>query len=87
MSVAVQEHLEVQKDDQEEAEDFEPIDKLEQLGINKGDIKKAKEGGCHTCQSLLMNTKKHLAAIKGLSEAKLEKMLEAARKLVPQMGW
>lgn len=31
-------------------EDFEPIDKLEQLGINRGDIKKAKDGGVHTCQ-------------------------------------
>lgn len=28
-----------------------------------------------------------LNQIKGLSEAKIDKMLEAARKLVPTMGW
>ncbi|GMH42002.1 hypothetical protein BSKO_09921 [Bryopsis sp. KO-2023] len=34
-----------------------------------------------------MNTKKNLTVIKGLSEAKIEKMLEAAKKLVPSFGW
>ena len=28
-----------------------------------------------------------LAEIKGLSEAKIEKMVEAARKMCPTMGW
>ncbi len=67
----------------EEVEDFQPIDKLQQLGINAGkasgtltvsdllklvtlrpascltgDIKKAKEGGVHTCECFLMRTKK-----------------------------
>ena len=28
-----------------------------------------------------------LCQIKGLSEAKIEKMLEAAHKMVPTMGW
>ena len=71
----------------EEVEDFQSIDKLQQLGINAGmgatpavllclcchteivscqlcapasagDIKKAKEGGVHTCEALLMRTRK-----------------------------
>ncbi|DBA83762.1 hypothetical protein WJX77_006202 [Trebouxia sp. C0004] len=71
----------------EEIEDFQPIDKLQQLGINAGDIKKAKEGGVHTCECFLMRTKKSLAEIKGLSDAKIEKMVEAARKCVPNYGW
>jgi hypothetical protein len=41
-----------------EADDFEPIEKLAQLGVNAGDIKKAKDAGYHTCSSLLMTTKK-----------------------------
>lgn len=58
----------------EEGEDFVAIDHLETLGINRGtharaevhtcttvrpgDIKKAKDAGYYTCQSLLMNTKR-----------------------------
>eukprot|EP01023_Acetabularia_acetabulum_P063660 TRINITY_DN802_c0_g1_i4.p3 TRINITY_DN802_c0_g1~~TRINITY_DN802_c0_g1_i4.p3 ORF type:complete len:371 (-),score=70.67 TRINITY_DN802_c0_g1_i4:915-2027(-) len=67
--------------------DFESIDKLDQLGINRGDIKKAKDAGFYTCQSLVMNTKKTLCAIRGLSEGKIEKMLEGARKMVKTAGW
>ena len=52
-----------------------------------GDIKKAKEGGFHTCQALLMYPKKRLAEIKGLSEAKIEKMVEAAKKMCVGFGW
>ena len=79
--------------DEEELEEFQLIEKLQQLGINQGesaapprcfgfqelqqmlasqdlhmsskhvvfhagDIKKAKEAGYHTCESLLMNTRK-----------------------------
>ncbi|GIL69835.1 hypothetical protein Vretimale_10120 [Volvox reticuliferus] len=75
---------------QEEAvadDDFESIDKLQQLGISAADIKKAKEGGVHTAQALLMVPKRHLAEIKGLSEAKVDKMVELARRLVPAAGW
>lgn len=82
---------------------------------NTGDIKKAKEGGVHTCSALLMRTKKvqamvheqlfkqlfvlgtdsnkngcllqQLAEIKGLSDAKIEKLVEAAKKLDTKSGW
>eukprot|EP00959_Pyramimonas_sp_CCMP1952_P136622 2859143-Pyramimonas_sp.AAC.1 len=53
------------------------------MGINAGDVKKAKDAGFHTINCLLMNTKKSLLAIKGLSEAKIEKMIEATHKLSP----
>ncbi|KAK9829745.1 hypothetical protein WJX72_007642 [[Myrmecia] bisecta] len=72
---------------EEEAEEFDSIERLQELGINAGDIKKAREGGFYTCQALLMNTKKKLTEIKGLSEAKIDKMVEAAKKLCPTMGW
>jgi hypothetical protein len=39
---------------------FQAIDKLEALGINKLDIKKCKDSGYHTADALLMNTAKVL---------------------------
>ncbi|ELR23550.1 meiotic recombinase Dmc1, putative [Acanthamoeba castellanii str. Neff] len=65
----------------EQVSDFQEIDKLQDLGVNVADIKKLKLGGCHTVASLLMNTRKNLLAIKGISEAKVDKILEAAGKL------
>ena len=38
------------------------------------DIKKLKEGGINTVESLAHSTKKELCAIKGISEAKVAKM-------------
>ncbi|GAB4819384.1 hypothetical protein N2152v2_006430 [Parachlorella kessleri] len=51
-----------------------------------GDIKKAKDAGFYTCESLLMYSKKRLSEIKGLSEAKVEKILEAAKKSCKGFG-
>ncbi|RWW30189.1 hypothetical protein GW17_00005246 [Ensete ventricosum] len=64
-------------------------------GINAGDIKKLQDAGIYTCNGLMMHTKKvcspvrasfdlsqSLTGIKGLSEAKVDKICEAAEKLV-----
>ncbi|GJP32863.1 hypothetical protein CLOM_g17457 [Closterium sp. NIES-68] len=51
-------------------------------GINAGDVKKLQDAGVYTCNGLMMWTKKALCDIKGLSDAKVEKILEAAGKLV-----
>lgn len=60
---------------------FQPIDKLQDQGINSGDIAKLKGAGICTVKGLLMVTKKEILNIKGISDMKLEKMLEAAYKL------
>lgn len=52
-----------------------------------GDIKKCKDAGYHTVESLLMNTLKSLSEIKGLSEAKVLKILESARKICAGFGF
>lgn len=44
-------------------------------------MKKAKDAGFATCDSLMMVMRKDLLNVKGLSEGKVEKMLEGARKL------
>jgi hypothetical protein len=51
------------------------------------DIKRCKEAGYHTVQSILMATRKKLADVKGLSEAKCEKIQGEARKLAPIGLW
>ncbi|KAI9123106.1 hypothetical protein K1719_005995 [Acacia pycnantha] len=73
----------VEREDVEDDEDlFEAVDKLVAQGINAGDVKKLQDAGIYTCNGLMMHTKKHLTGIKGLSEAKVDKICEAADKLV-----
>ncbi|KAL6772110.1 DMC1 [Auxenochlorella protothecoides x Auxenochlorella symbiontica] len=71
---------------EEDVEEFQSLEKLEALGVIKGDIKKAKDAGFHTCESLLMQPKKRLVEIKGLSEAKIDKLVEASRNACPNFG-
>ncbi|KAF4351662.1 hypothetical protein F8388_024495 [Cannabis sativa] len=73
----------VEREDIDDEEDlFEAIDKLIAQGINAGDIKKLQDAGIYSCNGLMMHTKKHLTGIKGLSEAKVDKICEAAEKIV-----
>ena len=59
-----------------------PIEKLADAGVNAGDIKKAREAGYCTIQSLQMNHSKRLKEIKVLSESKIEKMLGKIFELI-----
>ena len=75
-----------QQDD--DVEDGGPIlvNKLEQHGISANDIKKLTDAGFFTVESLAYTPKKTLLAIKGISEAKADKILNEVIKLVP-MGF
>ncbi|MCH79870.1 meiotic recombination protein DMC1, partial [Trifolium medium] len=67
----------------EEFDGDESIVKLISQGIDAGDVKKLQDAGIVTCLDfILMKSKKSLAKIEGLSEEKVDKMLEAAGKLV-----
>jgi meiotic recombination protein DMC1 len=59
---------------------FSELDKLLAFGINGGDLSKLKSAGVCTVLGVLMMTRKDLISIKGLSEGKVEKILEAAQK-------
>eukprot|EP00002_Diphylleia_rotans_P038194 TRINITY_DN865_c0_g1_i1.p1 TRINITY_DN865_c0_g1~~TRINITY_DN865_c0_g1_i1.p1 ORF type:complete len:337 (-),score=71.08 TRINITY_DN865_c0_g1_i1:192-1202(-) len=63
-----------------------PISRLEQCGISATDVKKLQEAGFHTVESVAYTTKKVLLNVKGVSEAKADKLLAEASKLVP-MGF
>lgn len=57
------------------------IDRLTDLGIAAADVSKLKQAGIFTVPGIHMQCKKDLANIKGLSEAKVDKIVEAARKM------
>ncbi|XP_071038139.1 meiotic recombination protein DMC1/LIM15 homolog isoform X2 [Parasteatoda tepidariorum] len=67
--------------EEEEESFFQDIDLLQEHGINVADIKKLKTSGICTIKGLQMTTKKKLNAIKGLSEAKVDKIKEAVAKI------
>ena len=69
-----------QKDDTTQAETQQefgpmPLSKLEVNGITPGDIKKLEEAGLHTIEAIAYTPRKALLAIKGISDAKAEKIL------------
>ncbi|RHZ57132.1 hypothetical protein Glove_393g36 [Diversispora epigaea] len=64
---------------------FTPVTELENCGINSSDIKKLLDHGFITIQSIAFTPKKVLYEIKGISEAKAEKIQSEAIKLVPTM--
>ncbi|KAM7394939.1 hypothetical protein PAMA_006602 [Pampus argenteus] len=72
----------------EEEENFgpQPLCRLEQCGISASDIKKLEDAGFHTIEAVAYAPKKELLNIKGISEAKADKILTEAAKLVP-MGF
>lgn len=53
------------------------ISKLEEFGISAADVKKLVEAGYQTVEGLTFAPKKNLVNIKGLTEIKIDKILEA----------
>ncbi|XP_056433142.1 meiotic recombination protein DMC1/LIM15 homolog isoform X2 [Gadus chalcogrammus] len=73
---------EVASFDDDEESFFQDIDLLQKHGINMADIKKMKAVGICTVKGIQMTTRRALCNIKGLSEAKVEKIKEAAGKML-----
>uniref|UniRef100_A0A8C7D685 Meiotic recombination protein n=1 Tax=Oncorhynchus kisutch TaxID=8019 RepID=A0A8C7D685_ONCKI len=61
---------------------FQDIDTLQKYGINMADLKKLKSVGICTVKGIQMTTRRALCNIKGLSEAKVDKIKEAAGKIL-----
>lgn len=69
---------------QEEEMPYCLIEKLQDAGINAADLKKLKDTGYNTSQSIVFAMRKDLLSIKGLSDQKVDKIIEAARKSTDQ---
>lgn len=72
--------------DDEEAAGPVPIIKLEGNGITANDLRKLAEAGFNTVESIAYTPKKQLLLVKGISEAKADRLLMEATKFVP-MGF
>jgi DNA repair protein RAD51 len=82
MKQAEKEVVEQQEEEEMELDGPTPIKALEEKGINAGDIKKLEEAGFHTVEAVAFTPKKALVLVKGLSEAKVDKLVEACQKIV-----
>lgn len=73
-----------EEDEQESIDMAGPTDliKLEEFGISAADIKKFIEAGYHTVEALCYVPRKMLIHVKGISDNKLDKVLDAAKKMV-----
>ncbi|KAL7285422.1 hypothetical protein ACG7TL_000518 [Trametes sanguinea] len=69
-------------DDVEEGPYFDSVDELQQHGINVQDILKLKSAAINTVSGVNMTTRRQMLKIKGMSEAKVEKIKEAANKIL-----
>jgi DNA repair protein RAD51 len=78
MKQAEKETVEQTEEEEMELDGPTPIKALEEKGINAGDIKKLEEAGYHTVEAVAFTPKKMLINVKGLSEAKVDKIIEAA---------
>ena len=81
--------MQQQEEEMEEAggDHFQTIDRLEGPGLGAPDIKKLKEAGYHTIQAVAFATRKELGGIKGISDNKVEKILESSMKMIGSMGF
>uniref|UniRef100_A0A804KXQ4 Uncharacterized protein n=1 Tax=Musa acuminata subsp. malaccensis TaxID=214687 RepID=A0A804KXQ4_MUSAM len=86
MAMAAQTHQRMPKE-QEEAEDVQhgpfPIEHLQASGIAAIDVKMLKDAELCTVESVAYSPRKDLLQIKRISEAEVDKIIEAASKLVP----
>ncbi|XWS70135.1 hypothetical protein CRYUN_Cryun03dG0023300 [Craigia yunnanensis] len=77
----------VQQQQEEELEEMQhvlfPVEQLQASGIASLDVKKLKDAGLCTVESVAYTPRKDLLQIKRLSEARVDKIMEAASKLVP----
>lgn len=70
---------------QEEQEESGPIriERLQDHGVNIKDIEKLQQAGLFTVEAVLYSTLKTLTQVKGITDAKANKLLEVANKLIP----
>ncbi|QRW24868.1 meiotic recombination protein DMC1, related protein [Rhizoctonia solani] len=61
---------------------WDMIDELQSHGINAQDITKLKKEGICTVSAVRMTSRRNMLKIKGMSEAKVEKIKEAAQKML-----
>ena len=62
---------------------YQTLDVLEEHGIAANDIQKLNDAGYHTVEAVAHATTRKLAEVKGISEAKVSKLKDIVKGLVP----
>ena len=70
------------KEEEQEEIEFHQIDSLRDHGINQNDIQKLIDAGFMSVESVFYTTKKSLCQIKGLSEIKVDKILNICNEIL-----
>ncbi|KAL3772420.1 hypothetical protein ACHAWU_005597 [Discostella pseudostelligera] len=78
-----EEALEAQGQDMEVAVTYQSLDLLQEHGVAANDIQKLNDAGFHTIESVAHATIRKLSEVRGLSEAKVVKLKDIVRTLVP----
>ena len=67
---------------EESGPEFHELDKLQEGGINSSDIQKLKDAGFNSLEAISYTAKKNLVLIKGLSEAKIDKIIKVVEDIL-----
>ena len=62
---------------------YQTLDCLQEHGIAANDIQKLNDAGYHTVESIAHATSRKLSDVKGISEAKVQKIKDIVKALVP----
>ena len=73
--------MDMQEQEPAVEESHTPITALSNVSVQSSDIKKLQAEGDHTVEAVIMESRRKLARIKGFSDAKVEKICEAAGKI------
>ncbi|CAI5743181.1 unnamed protein product [Peronospora destructor] len=85
LQIAASPRVNISDDEEEDSLcSYEPIDLLQDAGVNTTDITKLKNGGFATIGQLFQVSQRKLLDVKGISESKMDKLLQAGRKLMPE---
>lgn len=63
------------------------VSKLEEAGVHANDIRKLADAGLNTVEAVAFTPKKNLLAIKGISEAKADRILAEGSSLFITVGY
>jgi|EP00979_Chaetoceros_neogracilis_P017363 DNA repair protein RAD51 len=78
-----EEQQQIQEGVDEQMVSYQTLEVLIEHGIAANDIQKLNDAGYHTVESIAHATSRKLADVKGISEAKVNKLKEVAKGLVP----
>ncbi|GAG95675.1 unnamed protein product, partial [marine sediment metagenome] len=79
----VYDEQQMQEEEEGQVISYQTLDALIEHGIAANDVQKLNDAGFHTVESIAHATSRKLATVKGISEAKVNKLKDVAKGMVP----